>query len=174
MKAMFFGDSLIEYMPIPKLSQVEIINAGFSGMGVSYLASQVNALLNKHQPEKVFLCIGINDVWELNSPDAFDSWQAEYDFLCQTLTSRSILYLSTLMPVQKSCYGTMILLPTILKVNDIIKDFSDKYHCRLLDSFTRFAGEDNYMPSMGTTDGVHLTLDTYRQWVKFILQGMDL
>ena len=171
---MFFGDSLIEFMPIPKLPEAEIVNAGYSGMGVSYLVHRVEALLKNHQPDKVFLCIGINDVWELNSPEAFAGWQAEYNILCQALTKGTSLYLSTLMPVEKSGYGALMHLPAILQANEIIKQFSVKYNCNLLDSFAHFAGEDNYMPPRGTEDGVHLTMDIYKRWIKFILQGMEL
>ena len=171
----FMGDSLTEWMPEPKLNNYNLVMAGYSGMGVGYLNHIAQQIMQHHQPYKVWLCIGINDVWMFDQGQRLEDWEEQFASLCEQITgSGAILYGSTLMPAEKAGFGTEINLHWIYETNQAIaRQVAD---CRgiLVDSFAHFAQADGYLPSGYSEDGIHLTLATYEKWVPFICDSMGI
>ena len=171
----FMGDSLTEWMPEPKLNNYNLVMAGYSGMGVGYLNHIAQQIMQHHQPYKVWLCIGINDVWMFDQGQRLEDWEEQFASLCQQITgSGAIFYGSTLMPAEKAGFGTEINLHWIYETNKAIARQVADCQGILVDSFVHFAQADGYLPSGCSEDGVHLTLATYEKWVTFICDSMGI
>jgi len=171
----FMGDSLTEWMPKPKLNNYDLVMAGYSGMGVAFLNHIAQQTMQYHQPHKVWLCIGINDVWMFDQGQHMRDWEEQFASLCRQITdSDAILYGSTLMPAEKIGFGEMINLHWIYETNKAIARQVANCQGVLVDSFAHFAKDDGYLPPGYTDDGVHLTLATYEKWVPFICSSMDI
>ena len=171
----FMGDSLTEWMPRPKLNNYKLAMAGYSGMGVSYLNHLAQQIMERYQPQKVWLCIGINDVWMFGQDQRLQDWEGQFASICQKITtSGATLYGSTLMPVEKAGFGTALDLLWIYEANKAIIRQVSGFQGILVDSFAHFAQPDGYLPPGYSEDGVHLTLATYEKWVPFICKSMGL
>ena len=171
----FMGDSLTEWMPKPKLNSYDLVMTGYSGMGVAFLSHIAQQTMQHHQPHKVWLCIGINDVWMFDQGQHMRDWEEQFASLCRQITdSDAILYGSTLMPAEKIGFGEMINLHWIYETNKAIARQVANCQGVLVDSFAHFAKDDGYLPPGYTDDGVHLTLATYEKWVPFICSSMDI
>ena len=171
----FMGDSLTEWMPRPRLDNYRLIMAGYSGMGVNYLNHIAGKILARYQPEKVWLCIGINDVWMFDQGQRLEDWENLFAELCHKISkSGTIFYGSTLMPVENIGFGTAINLHWIHEMNKVIVRQVDAYGGILVDSFSHFAQPDGYLPRGYSDDGVHLAASTYDKWVPFICQSVSI
>jgi lysophospholipase L1-like esterase len=171
----FMGDSLTEYMPPIQPRVCKLVIAGYSGMGVGFLRRAAARILRQHNPRIVWVCIGINDMWDINSELSLQEWESEFADLCaQIINHGAQLYGSTLMPVEKTGFGTAISLNWILKTNQAIIRQVDRHNGVVVDSYRRFAQPDGYLPQGASEDGVHLTLATYRQWIPFICQSLGI
>jgi lysophospholipase L1-like esterase len=171
----FMGDSLTEYMPAPQPRACKLVIAGYSGMGVSFLRRAAGKILRRHNPRTVWVCIGINDMWDINNELRLQEWEAEFADLCaQIINHGAQLYGSTLMPVERAGFGAAVNLSWILKINQAIIRQVSSHNGIVVDSYRRFAQPDGYLPAGASEDGVHLTLATYAQWVPFICQSLGL
>jgi lysophospholipase L1-like esterase len=172
----FMGDSLTEYMPPPQTDNFEVRLAGYSGMGVEFLRRMAGRILNRHQPDMVWLCIGINDVWGFAENSGCSSaWEESFADLCRIITdSGARLYVSTLMPVENYGFFSGFNLEHIREMNAIIARQAQARGAALVDSYARFADENGYLPSGCTEDGVHLTAENYRRWTPFICASLGL
>ncbi len=171
----FMGDSLTEWMPRPKLANYNLVMAGYSGMGVGYLNQVAPQILSRHQPAKVWLCIGINDVWMFDQGAQMADWETQFARLCgQICASQATFYGSTLMPAENTGFGSAINLHWIYETNKAIARQVEAHQGVLVDSFKRFAGADGYLPRGYSEDGVHLTLATYEKWVPFICNSVGV
>jgi lysophospholipase L1-like esterase len=172
----FLGDSLTEYMPQPALGNVDLRLEGYSGVGVDFLLRIAGRIMSQHQPDMVWLCIGINDVWGFEqayiNPSA---WEESFAALCRSISAaKPQLYISTLMPVENFGFFSGFNLNPIREMNAIITRQAKAWGAHLLDSYHQFADEKGYLPSGWSEDGVHLTAETYGKWVPFICAGMGL
>ena len=169
------GDSLTEWMPRPVLNNYNLVMAGYSGMGVAHLDYIAQQIMQHHQPQKVWLCIGINDVWMFDQGQSLHDWEEQFASLCRKITaSGAMLYGSTLMPAEKVGFGTAINLHWIYEVNKAITRQVANHQGILVDSFAHFAQADGYLPSGYTDDGVHLTHATYEKWTPFICESVGI
>ncbi|MDR1397344.1 MAG: SGNH/GDSL hydrolase family protein [Desulfarculales bacterium] len=174
--AVFMGDSLTEYMPPPQPRDFEIRLAGYSGMGVEFLRRMAGRILNRHQPDIVWLCIGINDVWGFEQSSVRPSaWEESFADLCRIITgSGAKLYASTLMPVENCGFFSGFNLEHIRTMNAIIVRQAQAWGAEVVDSYGHFADASGYLPPGCTEDGVHLTDETYRRWTPFICASLGL
>ena len=171
----FMGDSLTEWMPKPKLNNYKLIMAGYSGMGVSYLNHLARQIMERHQPQQVWLCIGINDVWMFDQGQRLQDWEEQFASLCRQIAgSGAILYGSTLMPVENIGFGSAINMYWIHETNKAIARQVMNCQGILVDSFAHFSQADGYLPQGYSEDGVHLTLATYEKWVPFICTSLGI
>lgn len=171
----FMGDSLTEWMPRPHLNNYRLAMAGYSGMGVSYLNQLVKQIMQHYQPRKVWLCIGINDVWGFDQGQRMENWEDEFAHLCSHIAiSGTTLYGSTLMPAENIGFGSAINLHWMHEMNNAIKRQIAAHNGVLVDSFAEFAQPDGYLPRGYSEDGVHLTRATYDKWVPFICKSIGV
>jgi lysophospholipase L1-like esterase len=144
-------------------------------MGVSFLRQAAGKILRRYNPGSVWVCIGINDIWDINNDLRLQAWETEFADLCaQIIAHGAKLYGSTLMPVEKIGFGAAMSLDWILKTNQAIIRQVNNHNGIVVDSYRRFAQPDGYLPRGASEDGVHLALATYAQWIPFICQSLGV
>lgn len=69
------------------------------------------------------------------------------------------MYVQTIMPLEKGHEKT----ERLMKINERFRSIEDKKFI-MVDTFSKMTGNNNYIPSNYTSDGVHLTNAGYDKW----------
>ncbi len=180
-RIVFFGDSLTAQGKLPKGyvtlvekaikaarpgSQVVIINAGIGGNKVTDLQKRLTRDVLQHQPSKVVVYIGINDVWQSirNTQTSIEDYQAGLrDVIQRIVASGAEVLLCTPSVIGEKNDGTNPLDPMLDEYAEISRRVAAAESIPLLDLRKAFVddlklhNEDNKDKGLLTTDGVHFT-----------------
>ena len=150
-----------------KLDYPNIRNRGIGGDVTDGVLARLDEI-NYFKPKAVFLLIGINDLWNNDSPD---KPSAEYignniikiAQVINAQTPKTKIYVQTVLPIEKMKYKN-----NILKVNEIIKANETENSYKIIDLYSIFVNENGLIKKDLSTDGIHLNEKGYDAWVDFI------
>ncbi len=150
-----------------RLKHPNIRNRGIGGDVTDGVLARIDEIIY-FKPKAVFLLIGINDLWNNNSPN---NPSAEYIAnniiqIAQVInaeTPKTKIYVQTVLPIEKEQYKT-----SILKVNEIIKANEKENPYQIVDLYSIFVNENGLIRKELSTDGIHLNEKGYDAWVEFI------
>ena len=150
-----------------RLKHPNIRNRGIGGDVTDGVLARIDEI-TYFKPKAVFLLIGINDLWNNNSPN---NPSAEYIAnniiqIAQVInaeTPKTKIYVQTVLPIEKEQYKT-----SILKVNEIIKANEKENPYQIVDLYSIFVNENGLIRKELSTDGIHLNEMGYDAWVEFI------
>ena len=150
-----------------RLKHPNIRNRGIGGDVTDGVLARIDEI-TYFKPKAVFLLIGINDLWNNNSPN---NPSAEYIAnniiqIAQVInaeTPKTKIYVQTVLPIEKEQYKT-----SILKVNEIIKANEKENPYQIVDLYSIFVNENGLIRKELSTDGIHLNEKGYDAWVEFI------
>ena len=150
-----------------RLKHPNIRNRGIGGDVTDGVLARIDEI-TYFKPKAVFLLIGINDLWNNNSPN---NPSAEYIAnniiqIAQVInaeTPKTKIYVQTVLPIEKEQYKT-----SILKVNEIIKANEKENLYQIVDLYSIFVNENGLIRKELSTDGIHLNEMGYDAWVEFI------
>ena len=150
-----------------RLKHPNIRNRGIGGDVTDGVLARIDEI-TYFRPKAVFLLIGINDLWNNNSPN---NPSAEYIAnniiqIAQVInaeTPKTKIYIQTVLPIEKEQYKS-----SILKVNEIIKANEKENPYQIVDLYSIFVNENGLIKKDLSTDGVHLNEKGYDAWVDFI------
>ena len=150
-----------------RLKHPNIRNRGIGGDVTDGVLARIDEIIY-FKPKAVFLLIGINDLWNNNSPN---NPSAEYIAnniiqIAQVInaeTPKTKIYVQTVLPIEKEQYKT-----SILKVNEIIKANEKENLYQIVDLYSIFVNENGLIRKELSTDGIHLNEMGYDAWVEFI------
>ena len=150
-----------------RLKHPNIRNRGIGGDVTDGVLARIDEIIY-FKPKAVFLLIGINDLWNNNSPN---NPSAEYIAnniiqIAQVInaqTPKTNIYVQTVLPIDKEQYKN-----NILKVNEIIKASEKDNPYQIIDLYSIFANENGLIKSELSTDGIHLNEEGYNTWIEFI------
>ena len=150
-----------------RLKHPNIRNRGIGGDVTDGVLARIDEIIY-FKPKAVFLLIGINDLWNNNSPN---NPSAEYIAnniiqIAQVInaeTPKTKIYVQTVLPIEKEQYKT-----SILKVNEIIKSNEKENLYQIVDLYSIFVNENGLIRKELSTDGIHLNEKGYDAWVEFI------
>lgn len=173
----FLGNSITDGGNWSELfNRLEVKNRGISGDISSGVLARLDPIL-VHQPDKIFLMIGVNDLAAgIETPDIV----ANYDSIIQRVKAespRTRLYLQSVLPVNPD-------------IGEKFKNHTDKnaevsqlnWHLRRLarvndleyiDLWSEFIDVDGRLDSAVTNDGLHLTGPGYLRWRDLILEQVN-
>ena len=166
----FIGNSLIDNFNLSPFNNPHIINRGISGDFTEGVIARMDGIIAKH-PKKIFLEIGINDLIE---KIALRTIGNNYKIILEKIIKASPhthIYIHSLLPTMlKSSITTSgdDVNRRVVEFNNILLNFSVKYHCTYIDTWSHFATKDNSMNPLLTDDGIHLTQDGYKVWADVI------
>ena len=109
---------------------------------------------------RFYLFMGINEI-----ANPMDNLRRDYERLVDLVLNNAPeaeVYVLAVLPVtREKASGGVFTLERILDYNEMLQGVCDSYGCYYVDLYECFAGEDGYLPSSASTDGVHLTQSQY-------------
>ncbi|WP_390894618.1 SGNH/GDSL hydrolase family protein [Mycolicibacterium neoaurum] len=103
------------------------------------------------QPDLITVCVGMNDVTRPGRK--FDRALGDLDTLHEALASSGATVVTTTFPdITKILPAGRLLVPRVLRINDVIRGAADRHGFRLVDLYTAAAMTD---PAVWSPDRVH-------------------
>lgn len=116
--------------------------------------------LEGHSYERFYLFMGINEI--ANNMDTLKSDYEKLVELVRTQVPEAPVYVLAVIPVtQSKASGGIFTLERIGAYNKMLLDLCEAQDCWYVDLYECFAGEDGYLPSTASTDGIHLKESEY-------------
>ena len=165
----FLGDSLTEgfdlyhYFKFPNIK-----NRGLSGDTTYQVRYRMEEIV-KASPAKLFLMIGINDLFQGEDENIvlqnINSIIREF----QELSPRTEIFVQSILPVNESImFADEFLDLSIFSFNDDIRHACKAMNVRFIDLYSDFLDERGELDRKFTYDGVHLSREGYDLWAKMI------
>jgi lysophospholipase L1-like esterase len=168
----FLGDSLTESFDLLKhFGRNDLHNRGMSGNLTDHVLYRMDEV-TKARPRKVFLMIGINDLYQGNPPDEV------YHNIIKILdrlndeSPQTWRYLLSILPVnEERLLSGGSLNVNIYKMNTRLEEYCmDEPMLTFIDLHNDFLGMNGQMDGKYTYDGVHLTSEGYVLWANLIAE----
>lgn len=163
----FVGDSLTQRNQWSEFFPGEtIINRGIDSdrsLGVLKRIDHIIAL----KPKKIFLMVGINDVYDKRDTEHILSNYEAIIQRIQTELPETKLYVQSLLPVNNSTYNHPIDNRDVEKLNEKIAELAKKYSVPFIDIYSHVLDGDE-LNAEYTVDGCHLSGKGYVAWVEQI------
>lgn len=161
----FLGDSITAIGNWNKIFGVSYIaNAGVSGNTTDNVIARLSSAI-KYQPQKLFLMIGINDLFQ-GKDVAYIS--KNYEIILNRIQSESpntVIYLQSVLPVNSDISKLPFVdSQKIVALNQRIKLFADGKKIIFIDLYPYFCGVDNKLYRKYSNDGVHPGASGYIIW----------
>lgn len=176
---MFLGNSLTQYFELAEFfPNARVKNRGIAGDLTGGVLQRLDAIV-KDQPKKIFIEIGINDVFE-GIPE--DTILERYGRIVKILAKecpKTHLYVQSLFPVSNNhdmlqAYDTKSINNTVEAINKQLQSFvsekntdpmlSNRIH--YIDTYSPF--NDGGLRKEYTIDGVHLSAQGYVLWASIL------
>ena len=170
-KIVMFGDSLTDYFPMQKLTDIdaEFINSGAAGNTVPEMKARVRYDVLSFQPDIVIMQGGANDFqMSLYRGSKVVAGQlADLGEWIRRELPEVKIYIESLYPAYTKRLGNM---PSwakeksneeIRRINEEIRRQCEERRIEYVDMYSRLAGEDGELPLAYTVDGIHLTDAAY-------------
>ena len=184
-KIVFLGDSITEgggdwnsYF-----GTKNIVNRGISGDTTLGVLARLNEICF-YKPISLFLLIGINDIFNSDSPNRKNVTPLSVSNNIITIAGiiykrspNTKVYIQTTLPINNKLYkkltGTfplheMPLLDQINQINTRLKKNESQNHYTVIDLHDIFLDSHGSLSKKYTSDGVHLNEEGYHKWSNFI------
>lgn len=168
----FLGDSLTEAGRWEDIApELPILNRGISGDISFGVVARLEEII-RHQPKKVFLMIGVNDL-KRNVPAAMII--ANYNKIIKRIQQESPktqIYLSSLLPINDAKLieaFKQVKNTDLSKINTELKQLSTTYkNVTFVDLYPVFADEKGQLKADMTPDGIHLEVAAYIPYINYL------
>jgi len=168
----FLGDSITDYCEWSELfSNHKIKNRGISGDRTDGILNRLEEILQS-QPQKIFLMVGINDLFQGREIDKiFTNYKTIVEKIQDNLPDTK-LFIQSVLPINNptlqeklfSSFDNTKIIKLNVKLQNLAKELSLPY----IDLFAAFADSNKELDEKYTTDGVHLNGEAYLLWKKII------
>lgn len=137
--------------------------------GVGY--TLVEALAQK-QYNKVYICLGVNELGYFNDQGFYDSYCKVIDDI-RASQPNAVIYIQNLVPLNEDTIaargGSPYLTNEHLRVyNELTQKVALEKQVVYLDLYSAFVGPDGQLPADASTDGVHLSGSYYKAWLEYL------
>lgn len=165
----FLGDSLTESFDLQKhFGRNDLKNRGMSGDLTDHVLYRLEEITNAH-PAKVFLMIGINDVYQGYEPDKILSniLKILNDFIEKSPATR--LFVQSILPINHhKLFIDKSVNAEIYRINLRLKSICKNNQVQFLDFHADFLNNVGEMDEKFTYDGVHLSEAGYILWAELL------
>ena len=160
-----------------------IVNRGISGDTTLGILARLDELFF-YKPTKIFLLIGINDIFNIDSPNRKNITPISVSNNIMTIANiinknspKTQLYVQTTLPINNKLYKKLtgkfplheVPLPDqINQINKRLKNNADQNHYNVINLHDIFLDSYGLLSEKYTSDGVHLNEGGYHKWSKFI------
>lgn len=129
-------------------------------------ASPFAAQMADKQFGKIYVEFGINEV----TYDK-DTLRAAFNTVVDQLQADhpdAIIYLVSVTPVSAYCDANRISRSSVISFNDMLEQIAREQQVWYLDVYPVLCGDDGFLPSDVTPDGVHFTPAHYQKWFEYM------
>ena len=168
----FFGDSLTYYGDFASAFPGKVVcNLGLRGdtiQGMIERIQQVRIL----KPERVYLMVGLNDVAVCRIDEFVNNYSRLVNALMNELKSARI-YVQSMLPVNNVDFIISCNNLQIRTYNEAIRCIANKFGIPYLDLYSVYGGT-GFLEKDKTIDGIHLKLESYQEWIHFLINNKIL
>lgn len=146
---------------------ITVLNRGISGDYVEGVWERLDEVI-KHKPLKIFLLVGINDLFYGNRPDAV---AARYRDIVQKIRHDSPdteLILQSVLPVNNKVRSLPATNAEVQALNVLIVQIAKDYALPYVDLYSQLTDASGNLSEKFTDDGIHLNGLGYVVWKKQI------
>ncbi len=168
----FIGDSITAGFPLAEmLPEQNPANRGIGGDAIWGLLRRLNESAYELKPSKVFVMIGVNDVFNNNMTTP--QFRALYDYLFRELRKNcpgAKIYIQSVLPVRGNIANIECakLNATIQALNQELKAVAKEQGLTFIDLFPSFLNEKGEMSEKFSSDGCHPIQAGHELWVKLL------
>ena len=173
---LFIGDSIVEYYPLQELFLTDkyLVNRGIRGYKTDLLDHHLDAHIFGQVVDKVFLLIGTNDIGkEMPLSETIDHMTSILQEIARLLPLAQIKLLSVLPVNEGESYKGTVYIRTNRKIQILNQAYRElaqgMINVEFINVFDHLLGEDGQLKPAYTTDGLHLTIEGYKN-LSMILQ----
>lgn len=167
----FIGNSITEQGGNwgQRFSNTKVKNRGISGDVTAGVLNRL-AEIYYYKPKKVFLKIGINDLFhdELTPEYVANNIKSIVDKI-HLESPETKIYVQTILPTANNKPPK----EKIAATNAILKAIPPASYLQIIDLHSRFADQNDLMIGSYTNDGLHLTELGYHTWQNYIIQFVN-
>lgn len=166
MKYLFLGDSITDWFNTEELlSEYSIDNRGVAGDATDDTYDLIDSIDFTIHYDKVFLCIGTNDLARGKSEENIVANIANIVKKINSLSPNSKIIVESIFPTREN-----VVRPNekIVSVNLLLEDKSDLFGYEFLNFYEHFIDEQNKLKEEFTEDGLHLTRAAYFVWADLL------
>jgi lysophospholipase L1-like esterase len=162
----FLGDSLTEGFDLDYFFPlIDLVNRGISGDTTIQVSFRLDEIVNS-RPARVFLMIGINDLFHGFSPEEVTSNIRE---IMERLKDTPGFFLQSILPVNETNLLVGTNLNTLIhETNNQLRRYCKGEKFTFLDFHSAFLNNSGQMDSKYTYDGAHLTHEGYHLWASLL------
>ena len=166
----FLGDSLTEGFDLERYFPGHAtINRGISGDTTFEVIYRMDEILNAG-PKKLFLMIGINDIFSGHSQDAILDNIQHIIWKFQDTCPQTKVYVQSILPIRNENLliddsGNV----TIYQMNNRLKSLCKESNVKFIDLYPDFLDNNGQLDRKYTFDGAHLTEEGYGLWAEVVI-----
>ncbi len=159
----FLGDSITEFGEWSELfPNHTVLNRGIAGDGIKGVQNRIQEV-KRHQPQKVFLMIGVNDLCFHSSLEVVPMYKELLQMLSSDLRDTQII-VQSILPVNISIYKTGTNNNQIDEVNSHISAYCADIQIPFINLSEAFKTPYNNLKKAFTSDGIHINGIAYIEW----------
>ena len=168
----FLGDSITEGAHWNELFENdEILNRGIGGDTSAGVLKRMDEII-RHQPSKLFICIGTNDIaYSIKIADILSNYRLIIDAV-RKKSPQTIMYIQAVLPV-----GKYVILghnnESVLTLNDELKKMCTEQNITYIDLHKTFINKEGCLKEEYTNDKLHLLGNAYLIWKQEIAGYMN-
>jgi len=166
MKYLFLGDSITDWFNTDELlSEYSIDNRGVAGDATDDTYELINSIDFSKNYDKIFLCIGTNDLARGKSEENIAANIANIVAKLKDLSPNSKIFVESVFPTREN-----VVRPNerIIKLNLLLKEKSTLFEYEFINFYEYFIDDDNKLKEEFTEDGLHLTRAAYFVWADLL------
>lgn len=165
---LFFGDSITAAGPWSQLlNNPAILNWGIDGDTTRNLLSRVDQLFPLNL-SKLFLMIGINDLYQRVPVSIIESNLLQLFALFDKKLPNTRIYIQSTLPVDMRMLGRAVNNEDVRALNEWLKHEATQRGYAYIDLVPHFSDGNGSLLAEFTRDGVHLLPSAYKVWASAI------
>ena len=120
-------------------------------------------------PAKIYIMLGTNGIDWMSVDQMIDQYQKVFDTLKKD-SPDAVFYIQSIPPVtrEKEKKSSGLNIKKIAEFNERLLKLAEKNKAYFVDVHAAVKGEDGYLPSDISPDGVHFNAATYVTWVEYV------
>lgn len=168
----FLGNSITEGGNWRELfDNNNILNRGIGGDITEGVLNRLDEIV-RHQPSKLFICIGTNDLArDIQNDSILKNYQSILEIV-QKESPNTQIYVQSILPVGESVIFQHSN-DKIIPLNQEIKSLCSKFNVEYIDLYEDFTDENGHLNPSFTNDNLHLLGAGYQFWKSKIIHYVN-